>query len=417
MDYDIVVVGGGPVGLTVAFSIASRGHNVLIVEEHAEVGVPTHCTGKISVNACRELNLCPPVLHELRGAVFHSPSDATFSVERKETQAYIIDRAKLDSQIAEKAVGAGATLRTNSRVCRVVVKESGVSIDFNEGGRTSCRAVVAADGSLSGVAHQTGLYKKKPSEVRFGVQKEFSGLETESSFAEVFLSRQLAPGFFAWLVPTGHGNARVGLAVKPDTGIPPKELLDRFIREHPSLGLDKKSASEAIVHIIPTGGSLTRTVSRGILIVGDAAGQVKSTTGGGLYYGMLCSQIAGRIVCEALENSDAPVLDEKSLEPYEREWRGRLGEEIAFSQRARAFIDSLTDNEVEYLFGILSNDPTLGQLVGGLADIDYQSRVALKSLPRLIALLAKRPRLLYKATRYYSTTQLQNQPSRTSDLR
>ena len=404
----MVVIGGGPAGSTAARIIALGGHSVLLVEEHPKVGVPTHCTGKISVNACRELNLNPPVLNELRGAIFHSPSGATVTVERKETQAYIVDRAEFDIRLAGKAVEAGATLRTSSRVRKVVVKESSVSVGFDGDEQSLCRAVVAADGSPSGIAHQLGLYTKKPAEVRFGVQKEVSGLETDSAFAEVFFSRQFAPGFFAWLVPTGRESARVGLAVKTDTRTPPRRLLDCFMREHPSLSrVNNRSASDAIVHTIPTGGSLARTVSRGILIAGDAAGQIKSTTGGGLYYGVLCSQIAGRIVCEALDNSKSLVLDEKSLEPYEYEWKLRLGEEIAFSQRTRAFIDSLTDSEIEYLFRVLNDNPSLKQLIESIADIDYQSRIALTSLPRLIVLLAKKPRLLYKATRYYSAAKLQ----------
>ena len=404
----MVVVGAGPVGSTVARIIALDGHSVLLVEEHPKVGVPTHCTGKISVNACRELNLEPPVLNELRGVIFHSPSGATVAVERKETQAYILDRAEFDSRLATKAVEVGATLRTSSRVREVVVKESGVSVNFCEGGQSSCRAVVAADGAPSGIARQVGLYTKSPSEVRLGAQKEVSGLEIDFAFAEVFFSSEFAPGFFAWLVPTGRRSARVGLGVKPDTGMPPMKYLCRLVRKHPSLSprLSNTSVSNGIVHIIPTGGSLKRTISRGILIVGDAAGQVKSTTGGGLYYGILSAQIAGRAVCNALDNSDAPVLDEKNLEPYELKWRRCLGEEIAFSHRTRAFMDSLTDNEVEYLFRLLNDDPSLHQLTESLADIDYQSRVALSSLPRLIALLAKKPRLLYKATRYYSATKL-----------
>ncbi len=84
-----------------------------------------------------------------------------------------------------------------------------------------------------------------------------------------------------------------------------------------------------------------------------------------------------------------------------------MGEEIAFSQRTRAFLDSLTDSEIEYLFRILNDDPSLNQFIESVADIDYQSRIALTSLPRLISLLAKKPRLLYKATRYYSAAKLQ----------
>ena len=410
MAYDVVVVGAGPSGSTVARCIARGGYNVLLVEEHPKVGIPTHCTGKVSVNACRELSLEPPtVLNELRGAIFHSPSGRTVTFDRRETQAYVIDRADFDHSLAMRAVESGAALSTNTRVQRVVVKESGVSVSLSEEGKNrecSCRVLVAADGATSGIARQRELYSKKSSDVRFAAQRVVSELAgNDSAFAEVFFGRDYAPGFFAWLVPMGSRRAHVGLAVKPDTGRPPLEYLDRLIRSHPSLSprLSNVSLSEGIVHTIPTGGCLRRTVDKGLLIVGDAAGQVKSTTGGGLYYGMLCAQIAGKAICDALQ-SNSGVLNETKLEPYEMEWRKRLGEEISFSQRTRAFMDSLTDVEVEYLFTLLKEDASLHQLVESFADIDYQSKVALHGLPRLIGLLAKRPRLLYKATRYYSTS-------------
>jgi geranylgeranyl reductase family protein len=361
------------------------------------------------VNACRELNITPPnVLSELRGAVVHSPSNETVTVERKETQAYVVDRVELDRYLAMRAVDSGATLSTHSSVRRVIVRESGVSVSVAHDGEDqerSCRVLVAADGAHSGIARQMGLYTKRWSDVRLGAQKVvFYPAESDSGFAEVFFGRHYAPGFFAWLVPIGSGNARIGLAVKPDTGITPLQYLEHLMRCHPSFStrIRDASLSNSTVHVIPTGGCLARTISDGVLIVGDAAGQVKSTTGGGLYYGMLSALIAGDVICDSLESSSAPVLSEASLYPYESRWRKRLGEEITFSQRTRVFLDSLTDEEFEYLFRLLKYDSSSLQLIDSFADIDYQSKVALRGLPRLIGLLAKRPRLLRKVTQHYS---------------
>ncbi|MEM2094003.1 MAG: NAD(P)/FAD-dependent oxidoreductase [Candidatus Bathyarchaeia archaeon] len=406
MDYDVIVAGAGPTGSTVARKIAHEGYRVLLAEEHREVGIPTHCTGKISINACKELELEPPhILNKVRGVVFHSPSGATFTIERKEVQAYIIDRAEFDKHLALKAVEAGATLSTNSRIREVVVTNSDVSVSLTLDGiceERTCRLLVAADGANSVIARKMGFYTKKWSDVRFGVQRQTSYTAKTPEFVEVFFGRNYAPGFFAWLVPISESSARVGLAVKPNAETSPRDYLEHLMRCHPSVSTKVKGASsESIVHPIPTGGCLSRTVGKGLLFVGDAAGQVKSTTGGGLYYGMLSANIAGKVICDSLERSSS-VLKETDLEQYESGWRERLGREITFCQRTRAFIDSLSDEEFDYIFELLKCNEHFHMLVDAFADIDYQSRVAMRGLPLLIGEFVKKPQILYKLARFYA---------------
>jgi flavin-dependent dehydrogenase len=148
-------------------------------------------------------------------------------------------------------------------------------------------------------------------------------------------------------------------------------------------------------HLIPTGGTLNQTVSDGVLIVGDAAGQVKSTTGGGMYYGMICAKIAGRVISKALSSLDN-VLKRKSLIEYQKLWQKQLGKEIAMSAKLRFFFDTLSDDEVNFLFQVIRKNKELINEIEAVGDIDWQSKLLSPLLKYFIGPLMKKPQLLLK---------------------
>lgn len=407
MDYEVIIIGAGPVGSTVAETIGREGHKVLILEEHLEVGSPVHCTGKLSVNAFKELNLeAGGIINEVKGANFYSPNGQSFQLERNDTQAYILDRKIFDEKLAKKASKVGVDILTEARAIDVMVTKEGVNVIFSHKGdikKLRARIIVGADGANSIVARRVGLYSKKSSEVRIGVQKEVCGINNlQGRFVELFFGKNYAPGFFAWIVPIGNESARVGLGLRPRLGENPKKYLDKFIMTHPIIKekLVGCSFNKTKVHIIPTGGALQQTVSEGILIVGDAAGQIKSTTGGGLYYGMLCATIAGKTISKHLNASSESVLSKKSLLEYQRLWKARLSKEIQFSTRLRTFLSSLTDGEMNYLFKLIIAKPILFKEIAAKGDLDWQSKIATKVLNSLLKTLIKRPMIFFKMGKY-----------------
>lgn len=403
MDYDVTIIGAGPVGSIAAEVLANDGYKVLILEEHPTVGLPQHCTGKISVNALRELNLKPiGTLQEIRGATFYSPNMKSFTIKSNITQAYILDRQIFDSWLSDRSVKAGAKLITNARATNISTSSLGTNINFKCGNNSqniASRVAVAADGANSSVAHWLGLYSKESASVKMGVQREVKGIrDIEQDVVELYFGRKYAPGFFAWIVPTRADEARVGLCVNVHSDKPALKYLDEFIHNHPIVREKLKGCllEEPTAHLIPTGGPIRDTVYDGIIIAGDAAGQVKSTTGGGLYYGMLCAMLAGKTLSKALANSKNGVILKEALVEYERSWRRKLGGEIAFSVKARSFMDSLTDDEVAYLFNILREDDSLMDSIVKEGDLDWQSSVTRPIVKHLLKKVAMRPSVLYK---------------------
>jgi len=407
LNFDATIVGAGPVGSTVAEVIAREGYDVLILEEHPQTSLPQHCAGKISVNASKELNLpTTSVLHEIRGATFYSPDMNSLSVERKDIQAYIFDRTILDRRLSERAVDAGATLLTSARATDVSIDSREVNVQFkhnDECHRLTTRIVVGADGATSSIARCLGLYSKDRSKVKVAVQREITGLrDVKSGFVEVYLGEKYAPGFFAWIVPTGKDSARVGLCVNPSQSKYLLNHLENFITSHPIAKekLEGGSCVRQAAHVIPTGGALRQTVSDGALIVGDAAGQVKSTTGGGLYYGMVCAKIAGRVVSKALSSGDN-VLRRDALMEYQNLWRERLGREIEMSAKMRLLLDSLTDDELNHLFHIICEDEALIDLIEAEGDIDWQSELSVPVFKHITRFLLRYPHHLPAFIKYY----------------
>jgi len=398
----VVIVGAGPIGSTVANIIAKDGYKVLILEEHLKVGLPTHCTGKISVNALMELNLPNiGVQHKVKGALFCSPDLNFLRVERKEVQAHIFDRSVLDQWLLNRAVDSGTTIIKNAKVRHTSIGSHRIIVYYrhkNETHAVSAKIIVGADGAVSSIARHFGLYSKPMSETRFAVQKEMTNLKNlQAEFVDIYLGKKFAPGFFAWLVPTGEESAKVGLGVIPTPSKTPIQYLEHFSRFHPiaKTKLEGGICIRQTVHILPIGGALNQTVSEGVLIVGDAAGQVKSTTGGGLYFGITCAKIAGNVISKALSTSDS-LLQKDVLMEYQNLWEAQLGKEIKRSAKIRHILDSLTDDELNYLFYIIRRDKRLISIIESEGDLDWQSGLTVSLIPHLTRSLIKRPKLLLK---------------------
>jgi geranylgeranyl reductase family protein len=404
LDYDLVVVGAGPSGNVVARAVALKGFNVLILEEHETIGLPVHCTGKVSVRGAKELDLRSiNILHEVKGANFYAPDMSSFTIKRGETQAYIIDRKSFDKYLSKKAISAGAELITEAKVKKVRVNSDGVQVIFDKENRQKkviSRVLVDAGGARSTITRSLDMYTKTTDENRLASQYELSDVkELDQEKVNLFFGKDYAPGFFAWIVPIRDDVARVGLCVSISSGKTAYRCLNKFIKNHPIASEKLKSATLIYrsSHLIPVGGTIKDTITDGVVIVGDAAGQVKSTTGGGLYYGILCSKIAGEVISEALsKSSNKKIIERKYLEKYQNLWRKKIGKEILYSVKIRNFIDYLSDEELNKLFNVIKNNRDLVNVIETEGDIDFQFQVVSPLLKRLYKQLLTNPQLLFK---------------------
>lgn len=345
--YDVAVVGGGPVGSYTAGKLVGMGHRVVVLEAKERPGWKVCCTGLIGRECASTFGIDDRViLRWINGARLFSPSGKLLRLWRAEPQACVVDRAAFDVAMVDRARGEGAECLMGSRVRSVETGGGGVRVEAVSRGKKfglDARAVVVAAGFGSRLVEGLGL--GWVGDFVMGAQAEVETIGVDE--IEVYFGREIAPGFFAWLVPTLSGRARVGLLSRRDPGHYLRKLMSSLEAEGKIVPAEAR-LSHGGIPLKP----LARTCGERLLVVGDAAGQVKPTTGGGIYYGLLCADIAADSLHLALRSDD---LTAKNLASYEQAWKRRLGSELKRGYRARKFYERLTDRQVDRIFGVVKS--------------------------------------------------------------
>ena len=389
---DIVVVGGGPCGSFSALTAARRGAAVSVFEEHREIGVPNHCAGHLSVKGLEQLGLSLPheiIENEIRGAVFYSPSGRKITVKRRFPVTTVVNRELFDKHLSYLAKKSGVQYFLESKVRSLLFSSgfvTGVSVKKGHTEkRVASNLVIDAEGFSSTLLKKIGLQTLRGSMVVKAVQAEVDRIDNvENDLVEVYLGRKYAPGFFAWVIPKKDASAKIGLATQVGS---PQECLARFMKTHPiaSKKLCKSKITRLVFHPISLGGPIPKTYSDGLLVVGDAASQVKPTTGGGVIVGMLCSKIAGDVAYNAVTNSD---VSEHFLAQYQARWKELLGFDFSVMLRLRKMLNHLSDKKMEKLIQ-LCNTLGVDSALETFEDLDFQGRLLLPAIshPNLLIVL------------------------------
>jgi digeranylgeranylglycerophospholipid reductase len=328
-----------------AYKLAEKGHRVMVLERKQRLGEAVCCTGIIGQECANTFAIEDKViLRQVNSARLFSPSGNCFSLWREKPQACILDRAAFDIAMAERAQGAGAEYVLDCLVKDITRERDRVSVKAScqgKGAHFEARAAVIAVGFGSELCERLGLGKFSDFTTGAQAEVETSGVDE----VEVYLSRDIAPGFFAWLVPTTLSMARVGLMSRKKPGLYLKKWLSHLTAQ----GKIASAEVELSYGGIPL-KPLPRTYSERLLVIGDAAGQVKPTSGGGIYYGLLSADIAARTLNQALADGD---LSAKRLAQYQRGWRKRLGQELKTGYWARKLFERLSDRQIDRIFEIV----------------------------------------------------------------
>lgn len=363
---DVIVVGGGPAGLLAARELAAGGFSTLVVEEHETIGVPVHCTGVLGMDAFGELDLPRhTILHTAHAARFISADGSSLVIDHERVRAAIIDRGEFDAALAAKAAAAGAEIQAGCRVRAIDVDQNGVVVS-TAAGIVLGRACIIACGANYRFNRRLGL--GLPRLFVHSAQREV--LFPATDHVEVYLGRQIAAGGFGWLVPFRRGAtsyARVGVMCEARARAAFDALAASIGRR---FGL-RTTWDEPRVKVLPL-APVARTWSRRVLAVGDAAGLVKATTGGGIYFGLLSGRIAADVLAEALHQDD---LSGARLREYERRWRARLWPEIRAGMAFRAMASRITDRTVDQIIQLARVDGIV-PLLKQTADFNWHGAAA-----------------------------------------
>ncbi len=390
---EALVIGAGPAGSYAALNLAKLGVPTTVFEEHPEIGVPSHCAGHLSIRSLGKMGLYPLPYHivenEFSKANFYSPTGFRFSVHLKQPVTCTVNRTLFDKFLAEKAEAAGARFLLNTRVKSLILDEGfvrGVRIKEDEETREIfSKTVVDAEGISSRVLRETSLSTLKTSSVVYGVEADAENVRNvEHDAVEVFLGKAYASGFYGWLIPRRDGTAKVGLATTGN----PKESFQKLKDKHPvaSEQLSTAKITNLSFHPISLGGPISQTYTNGFLAVGDAASQVKPTTGGGVVFGMTCAKIAAEIVYNAIQKND---LSENFLRLYQKRCEEIWSFDVKVMLRIRKTLNTISDKKIEKAMRFCSRIG-LDKTLGNIEEIDFQGQTFLKVLkkPAIVAVFA-----------------------------
>jgi geranylgeranyl reductase family protein len=347
LDIDVLVVGGGPAGLYAAERLASRGISTLVCEEHAAVGAPVHCTGILASESFDALDLPrDATLNSLMTAQFVSPSGLRIPYSTPTPVAAVIDRVAFDQALARRAEAAGAEIRVGTRVSLVETGPSSVRALVGENW-ISARLLIMACGANYAFQRRFGL--GLPRSYLHTAQREL--VARHAGDVELHFGQDIAPGGFAWAVPIVRESGtyvRVGVMTSRDPLGGFARMLKRVAGPWGITDMGEPPRQK----LLPL-GAIDRTYADRTLVVGDAAGLVKPTTGGGIHYSILSAKLASHVAVSALETDR---LDAETLASYERAWRDQLGEEFTEQRSLRDLVTRLSDREVDSFFELARTD-------------------------------------------------------------
>ncbi|MDO8751717.1 MAG: NAD(P)/FAD-dependent oxidoreductase [Dehalococcoidia bacterium] len=368
-DYDAVVVGAGPAGSTAAAEIAQGGFRVLLLEEHAEIGVPLHCSGLVTPRTLDEAGVGQDlVLNHVVGAHVYAPSGRTLSLGDGQTRALVIDRVGLDRALVARAQERGAELVTRARVIGVEHDGAGIKVRVDRQDASTvvrARLLVGADGANSRVAHLLGM--DGPAEVVHALGAEGTLPGAEEQHVQVFVGKSVAPGWFAWTIPLGNGRVRLGVGTS--NGVKPVECLRHMLETYPAQ-LKGWQATRWTGGTIPL-WSRRKIVQDNVMLVGDAAGQVKPTSGGGIYPSLVSAKLAAGVARTALAQDD---LTERKLRQYSSAWDKTFGKEYRRGQDLRRVYTTMDDQDFDRLLALFGSKRLL-EMVNRYGDIDFPGRL------------------------------------------
>ena len=346
-EYDVIIIGGGPAGSTVARYAAEGGANVLVIDGRDPIGTPLQC-GELVPSNDEMRRLCPdvPDMDDL----FQTPKEAISRYSTKmhvvppsgkplvyDFDGLVLNRVAHDEALVELAKKAGAQYLVDHHVKSV----EGDTVFLRNGTQKSAKIIVGAGGHNDPLRRDYWDEKSLKIPVKFVLMDGDFGEAVELHFGS------MAPGGYAWMFPKSSG-ANIGLGIQRSfsKGKTMNQYADEFIEQYDGPITFRGAGS------LPMSGTIKTFVKGHYMLVGDAAGMVLPSNGAGITIAMVGGRIAGQVIAEHLKDG-TPLTD------YEYRWKKQMGKVMRNSKRSFR-LGSLLFRLPDWMLNLLFNPLTKG---------------------------------------------------------
>ena len=357
LDFDVIVVGGGPAGSSAARLAAKNGCTVALIEKEKEIAETVRTSGVTWISDIEKFGIPNECYNPIKKFSFCSPNNSV-TISDEIAKAAVLDVRKTYRFLANRAKKEGAEIFVSTNVLDVLKNSNeeciGVIAKSNEKQiRFNGKIIIDASGFGSVIAKELGHVKQWK---KFGVGAEFE-VKTEKLEYDnwwLMVGQEYSPAGYAWIFPTSKNTARIGVGIgKPDSDIDPtirlNELIDKKMGPIKELGQIEKI--EFHYGLIPNEGLSRKTVYNNLILVGDSAGQANPLVLEGIRYAIRFGEVAGKVAADAIREGDT---SEASLIVYEKEWKKAIESKINSAVKVQNRWVRLSDEEWDKELNIIN---------------------------------------------------------------
>ena len=348
LDFDVIVVGGGPAGSSAARMVAENGCTVALIEKEKEIAETVRTSGVTWISDIKKFGIPEDCYNPVKKFSFCSPKNSVV-IEDEVAKAAVLDVRKTYRFLAKRAESSGSQIFVGTNVLEVLQDSNGnctgvIAKSDEKQIQFKGKVIIDASGFASVVSKELGYVKQWK---KFGVGAEFE-VKTEKLEYDnwwLMVGQEYSPAGYAWIFPTSENTARIGVGIgKPDSDVDPTVRLNELIdnKAGPIKDLGQIEKIEFHYGLIPNEGLSRKTVYNNVILVGDSAGQANPLVLEGIRYAIRFGEVAGRIVADAIKNDN---VNEAALMSYEKEWKKAIESKINSAVKVQNRWVGLSDEE------------------------------------------------------------------------